>query len=305
MEIPESLSRKVTDAFGDTGREWLLRAGEIYEQCIDRWSLSECAPSRYMSYNLVYFACSPEYGAVVLKIGCPNPELYTALSALSLYRGRGMCRCLDSDRELGAMLLERIVPGADLTTVPGLAARSRIAAELIAVPPIPGEGLSGFPTYAGWMRKAFDRARHERVVGVRMSGLIGRAEALYADEIAPGRREMLLHGDLNPTNILRDSDGGWRAIDPKGALGPACLEAGRFVINEIEALDPSALQGGIGTMTSIIGERLGETPKTIAACAFIDCVLSTCWSVEENMPQPSLGTAIDRCAVLLEHAEGI
>lgn len=130
-----------------------------------------------------------------------------------------------------------------------------------------------------------------------MLSLVDAAEGMLGEIETPDRPLVLLHGDLNHWNTLRAGDG-WKAIDPKGAVGVRCLEAGRYIINELDLLSPAKRQPGLDGMTSTIGAEMGEPPHAIAACAFYDSVLSTCWSFEEH-ERRDLSAQVDRCAFLL------
>lgn len=267
---------------------------------MERWGLRECQVSEVISFNYVCYAQSPEYGQVALKIGVPNPELFTEMKALELYGGRRICRCHESDVQLGAMLLERIIPGQDLTTVPGTLERTAIAARLIAGLPLPHAPVDGLPSFAGWMERAFQRVRREGKAGQRFLQLVDRAEQLYGELEGQGRPLCLLHGDLNHWNILYDAGGcTWKAIDPKGAMGPRCLEAGRFILNELGFIDPAEATRRVREISSEIGAVLGELPHVVAMCAFLDCVLSTSWTLEEHVERDISGS-VEQAELLLQ-----
>ncbi len=304
LEIPPVLRRKVLRFFGQEGEAWLKRLPALFAACIDKWKLTGCMVSPVISINYLCFARSPDFGEVALKIGIPDTELFTEIEALTRYRGRQICNCFDHDPQLGAMLLERIIPGDDLTTVQDPIERTYIAARLAAVLPI---ALSSAETGAGyrlprvseWAARAFARIRRENIAGPRMLFLVDAAEELLGEIEAPDRPLVLLHGDLNHWNILRDGDGGWRAIDPKGAIGVRCLEAARYMINEIELLERYQWELALDRMVSVIGAEMGEPRHIVAACAFFDSALSTCWSFEEH-ERRDLTAHVDRCGFFLD-----
>jgi len=114
-----------------------------------------------------------------------------------------------------------------------------------------------------------------------MLRLVDSAEALLGEIERPGDPLYVLHGDLNHWNMLEDSSGAWRAIDPKGVVTVRAMEAGRFVINELDFLPASSWQSRLGSIAGVLGGAFGEPPHRIALCAFFDQVLSTSWSYEE------------------------
>ena len=170
---------------------------------------------------------------------------------------------------------------------------------MIAALPVPVDDPSGFPTVTEWADRAFARIRRDGIAGGRMLGLVDEAEELFGRIVSGDRPQVLLHADLNHWNILQDRGGRWRAVDPKGAIGPRCWEAGRFIINELELVRPEERRDCLNGMTSVIGAALGESAQTVTLCAFLDKVLSTCWSFEEHSPR-DMTVRVDGCAFLAE-----
>lgn len=301
MDLPEAFRDKVERVFGDQGREWLGRLPEALDSCTRRWHLLDCRLARGLSLNLVCAARSPDHGEVVLKIGVPDAELFTEMKALALYGGRHICACLDRDEALGAMLLARIVPGDQLTALRDHHERLAAAASLITALPIRAPaGSHGFPSFSDWVSRAFRRARAENRVDKRMLALIDTADVWFAELAALERPQMLLHGDLHHWNMLRDAQGQWKAIDPKGVIGAPFMEAARFMQNELSLAPPSDQMGRLEEMTGLFSRRLGEARRTVARFAFVEKVLSTCWSFEDNAPPDQLAADVRQCELNLQ-----
>ncbi len=298
MQIPDTFTAKISRVFGDEGRAWLERLPQILAACRQRWGLTDIRVAPGLSYNLICFAQSPTHGAVALKVGVPHPELFSEMKALKLYAGRPICACYDADEELGALLLERVAPGNDLRTVTSASERFRIAAELFVTLPVPA--VEGFPAYADWVRRAFARARREGRAGADLLSLVEVAERYFSQIDTPDRPQVLLHGDLHHMNILQDGES-WKAIDPKGAVGVACLEPARFMQNEFDMGDPADRLERLDQMCSVFAERLGEPKRVMAMCVFVDQVLGTVWGVEENVAPSELAAAVQRCQELLNY----
>ena len=277
---------------------WLAKLPDLLDACIDRWSLEDCAPSPVMSYNYVCFATTAAHGPVALKIGFPHPEHDTESEALRQLNGRHTCRLIDHDADFGALLLERLVPGVDLTTVPSAEARTLIAADLAACLPKPLASPPGrpLPRVADWTARAFARARHEGRAPDQLLRLLDLAEQALGELESPARPLVLLHGDLNHWNILR-AGASWKAIDPKGAIGVPCFEAGRFVLNELNMTPQEQRGAALAGMLAVFAAAMGEPEWVVAACAFVDSVLSTCWSYEEH-PHGDLEDKTDTCVFL-------
>lgn len=193
------------------------------------------------------------------------------------------------------MLLERIVPGLDLTTVHDHAERLALAAGLASRLPVPAVQDQGFPTYSSWAARAFRRAREEGRVGPRMLFFLDMAETLLGEILELDRPQVLLHGDLHRENILQDQGGDWKAIDPKGVLGPRCLEAGRYMLDELCMTPRPDRLRRLDGMARVFGASLGKTGRTMALCFFVDLILSRCWSFDEDPTPREARALVDQC----------
>ena len=76
--------------------------------------LSKLVPAKSLSINLIIFAKSAIYGDVILKLAGPHGERLTEVTALQIFNGEHACKCLDFEKSMGALLLERIYPGKRL-----------------------------------------------------------------------------------------------------------------------------------------------------------------------------------------------
>lgn len=305
MHIPDRLRNKILRAFGQQGEEWLQRAPHIYAQAVSKWNLTNLELSGVLSYNLVCFAESPDFGEVALKVGVPHRELFTEMRALALYDGRHICKCYDYDEDLGALLLQRIQPGVDLTTVVDHNERVRIAAELVSSLPICPQSRDGLPHYRELVVRAFSRARQEGRVGPTMLELICKAEEVYAELQALSLPDMLLHGDLNHWNILRDRDNQWMAIDPKGMLGARAQDTARFMLNELEMIPADLKETAMDRMIIVFANNLGESPQTVAMSLLMDRIVSSCWSFEEDIDKERMNTHVKDCEFVWNYVKTI
>lgn len=306
VQLPSTFTEKIGRVFGEQGRAWLETVPQLLLRCQERWQLTDLRLADGLSYNLICFAKSPAHGDAVLKLGVPRSELVTEIKALSLYAGRGICACHDADAAQGVLLLERIVPGADLRSVTDRAERFRIAADLFANLPVALAGDYGFPSYRDWIIRAFAKARTgETRVGPDLLAFVDAAAQYFAEIDAAGRPRLLLHGDLHHMNILQDGRGGWKAIDPKGVIGVAAMGAARFMQNEFRLFDPADRLERLDQMTAVFAERLGEPRHLVAKCGFVEHVLATVWSAEENEAPEALAIAVAECAELLDYCRSL
>ena len=289
MHLPLQFVETVHRIFGDDGRAWLPRLPDILAQCRTKWGLAVGVPFSGMSLNYLEFTTTAAGEAVALKVGVPHSELYTEMDALAFYGGHRAVRLLDADRELGALLLQGLQPGTRLWEIGDHARETRIAASIICAlhartlhaPPPAGHS---FPTFARWVHRAFHFTRTEWDPDERMPrDLLGQAERAFQEIERTAERTVVLHGDLHHENILYDEHAGWTAIDPKGAIGAPILEVGRYIQNQLPGGPSDARREAlVRARVEILSGELGYTPEAVAASALVDCVLSHCWSFEDE-----------------------
>jgi len=284
LSLPQQFRHKITSTWGEDGREWLDRLPAIIAACQARWGLASISPVPDLSYNFVAFVVQADGTEAVLKIGVPNPELITEIEALRNYQGRHAVALLDADRDLRALLLQRLNPGKSLSELENDEAATAIAAHLMRDLPIPEPANHQFPTLGRWAL-AFKRLRErfDGKTGPLPLRMVEKAERLFQELQASNSRQMLLHGDLHHDNIRANGENDWLAIDPKGVIGDPAYEAARFQHNPIpDFLSMDHTQRIAQRRVEIIAPILQEDPSRLLAWAFFDAMLGACWSVEEN-----------------------
>jgi streptomycin 6-kinase len=282
--IPSSFKRRIVSVWGEEGREWLDRLPALVSLFAERWELSLESPLPELSYGLVVPVTTADGTDAMLKLGVPNPELVTEIDALRTYRGGPVVDLLRADRDLGALLLRRLIPGTPLSALEDDEKATLIAARLIRDLPIPPPSDHAFPTADDWAQ-ALDRyrVRFGEAAGPLPLPMVERAKSLFQELQGSPRPSLLLHGDLHHENILRDEEEGWLAVDPKGVVGDPVLEAARFQLNPI----PRFLTVDRPRMVAedrlkILSAVLKEDQMRLLAWAFFDAVLSACWSIENG-----------------------
>src|ERR1700730_5931848 len=284
VHIPKSLKATIERVYGETGRQWVVTAPSILNECRVRWSLELDEPFANLSYNLVIPGRTSAGREIVLKVGVPCAELLTEAGALSLFDGVVAARLLDHDAARGVLLIERVTPGIPVYKLQGGEEATKSAAALMRrlwrVPP----QQHSFPSLAIWFR-AFSRLRDEfgGGTGPFPSEVIGQAEDQFSKLSASPTRDVILHGDLHHENILSSASHGWLAIDPKGICGDPGYEVGSFVLNRLpaEASDTETMTI-LDQRLSIFSAELGIQRERLASWAFCHAVLSALWNFEES-----------------------
>ena len=99
---------------------WLDRLPRALEDLGRRWSLTMGAPFDGEDVSCAWVAPVElaDGTSAVLKLGMPHMEAEHELEGLRFWDGDPTVRMLESDDELGAMLLERCEPGTTLRVLP-------------------------------------------------------------------------------------------------------------------------------------------------------------------------------------------
>ena len=295
VEIPEYFKHKAARQFGEAGPGWVQELPSLLARCIQQWDLRDCQPIKNLSINLVCYATSPQYGPVVLKIQGPHTERFTEMMALELYAGRYACQCLECDRAMIAMLLERILPGNDLRSIPDKDNQLAIGTEMLCTLPLPLDNSHGLPHYRDWLTNAFSTIRSQYAPDAQLRSLMDSAWELFLE--IEGSGQFLLHGDLHHENMLHAGNGTWKIIDPQGVIGSPVFECGRFIQNHVIDNDVFDWEAVPHTV-AYIAERMQQPPRSVVAAFFILHLLSMCWGYEMNYDPEQLAQGIGECVML-------
>jgi streptomycin 6-kinase len=237
-----------------------------------RWSLAVDGVFP-LSYRHVEPVRRADGSAAVLRLGRPgDPEFERELDAAEWFGGHGAPRVLAIDRELGAVLLERVLPGTMLDAASEDVVVPAAAAVMRALWRPPGDDCP-FPTVADWGRSLDPGSR---------------AAGVYFELCDSMDEPVVLHGDLHHFNLLRSDAHGWLAIDAKGVVGEPAYETGALLRNPKPAvLTRPVLQ----RRADLLAEALELDRARVYGWAYAQAVLSAAWSVEDG-EDPSYWLAV-------------
>ncbi|MFH8794836.1 aminoglycoside phosphotransferase family protein [Streptomyces sp. NPDC017941] len=209
---------------GEPGREFIAALPARVAEFVDRWQLRVVGDSMYGMAALVLPVERGDGSPAVVKFQLLDEETAGEPVALRVWDGDGAVRLLDHDDATGTMLLERALPGAELSVFAGTgrdACREAVVliAELLSrltsVPAPPGMRTLGdtaaqmLDDTPAALRKLADPA--ERALIARC------ADAVREVVGEPGDR--MLHWDLHFDNVLTSDREPLLAIDPKPLAG--------------------------------------------------------------------------------------
>src|SRR5215217_1666698 len=117
LALPGLSLQRTIELHGVAGDDWVRRLSTIVASCARQWSLNVGTTFQPLSYSYVVPATRADGTMAVLKICFPDQALRWEAEALRLFGGQGAARLLAADLGQGALLLERLEPGASLDTL--------------------------------------------------------------------------------------------------------------------------------------------------------------------------------------------
>ncbi|CAL9603306.1 aminoglycoside phosphotransferase family protein [Streptomyces albus] len=272
------------------GRAWLAGLPALVETMRDRWQLRLGAPFHGGSCSWVAPARRPDGGEAVLKLTWPHPEARTEGAALDLWDGDGAVRVLDRDPERFALLLERVTPGTEMGDAVHLSADARLsaAAEVLRrlwsadADEARARGVGRLAdTTAEWAELA-ERQAARRWPAELDTGLYRLAAQLFRELPRTAGRQVLLHGDFNPGNLLAARRAPWLAIDAKPMTGDPAFEAWPLLEQVDDPFEHSDAQRVLSHRTALLADALGEDVGRVRAWAVARHVEYALWTVDED-----------------------
>lgn len=282
--LQKELVAHVTAICGRRGEEWLENLPDIISRLEDQWSVSILKPFPAIEFNFVAPALRNGSEAVVVKISPPyeHQESRSEATYLRTHDGEGVVRLLAEDRHLDAILLERAIPGKNLTELfaenesaclfPAVEILKRIAGPVTA-------DLGDVIMLDHW----FDGLR--RASSTRFPpDYVEKALELY-DNLLRDQPNLYLHGDFHPANIVSAQRSPYLAIDPKGIVGPLGYDIAVFLNNyhwwQEMCVD---IRDRLEVAVRTFSEAFGINVITLRRWAFAQMVLSAWWTFDE-MPE--------------------
>jgi streptomycin 6-kinase len=210
---------------------WLKRLPDVLGFLERRWGLTLENPfgGEEVSCSWVAPAARTDGTLAVLKLGMPHMEGEHELHGLRFWNGDPTVRLLEADEELGAMLLERCVPGTPLRTLPESDQDMEIARLLRRLwrspsSPHPFRSLSTLMEF--WSNETLADASIWPDAGLVHEGL-----RLFQELLRTAPSEMLLATDLHAGNVLRAEREPWLVIDPKPFVGDPAYDLTQHLFN--------------------------------------------------------------------------
>lgn len=278
--IPKKYFDHIQNVYGEAGRSWIARVPALIKRAEIIWELSDLEIFEHLSYNLLLMGKSKKYGQVMVKIGVLNDEYKRELKFLSELKSEKYVTCHDVLIDEGMMIMKLLKPGTRIKDLETLEERLEIVPQLMSYTPT----VALHPSYLKYHRSVFNNTMKKNKALIENANLKDRyklAEEYYIDLMTQYSDQVILHGDLHHENMIFDAGDGWQIIDPKAYLGMKVMEAGRYIINQIWE-DLRLDRNWTDETIRVLSEQLNYPVDVLLKSAYVDCMLSSVWSLEDG-----------------------
>lgn len=265
IDIPDHLRTHATTH--PAGGAWLEALPSHVERLAGAWRLSLDPPlTPGGTAALVIPARRADGSPAILKIGLPHIEARDEIAGLQFWEGDPTVRIFEADPGRSAALLERCVPGTQLSAEPA-ARQDEVIVQLLArlwrSPPhdAPFRSLN---TLLDWWTRELDTDPVEW----KTPGLVNAARDELAGLETAREPPVLLATDLHAGNVLRAERRPWLVIDPKPFVGDRTFDLLQHLLNH-----PQRLLTDLTGTTARVAAPLKVDPDRLRRWLFVRIVL--------------------------------
>jgi streptomycin 6-kinase len=279
------------------GISWLGRLPELIGAACDRWRLEVSGPPYEGGVcGWVAPVSRADGSPAVLKVTWPHPEAAQEPAALRYWAGRGAIQVLEDDRATWTMLLEACRPGTPLRDA-GLPVERGLEIGANLLNALWGDGARLPPghdfdsmaeTCDRWADVAAGRARHHGKVLAGLGvdpGVLDLGIQLLRSLPRSSDRQVLVHGDFNPGNLLAAERSPFLAIDPKPLVGDPAYDPWQLVAQlgwPFRREDAASL---VWERIRRLADLLDLAPERIAAWGVARDVEGGLWATSAGDPE--------------------
>ncbi len=275
-----SFAHTITSTYGTKGSEWLSSLPTIIQKCSNQWKLTDLKPYPMLTYNYVMFGMMNST-PIILKLRCNPTDLHKEVAALEAYNGYGSAQVLAHDLNLGAMILERALPGETLAS---FFSDNDQKATTIAADCIRLLHQAPFASNSLLFQSLEQTVPDFKSTLTALDPFIKHAQELKKKLLTTEQEKVLLHGDFHQGNILSSAHENWIVIDPEGIIGDPIYDLAVYIRNPLTELlacsDPLTI---INNRITTFATTLGYEPQRIYDWTYLQAVSSAYWSLEDGL----------------------
>ncbi|MFE0022431.1 phosphotransferase [Amycolatopsis sp. NPDC059021] len=227
MKVPAELARSIRTRWPDRADQWLTA---IEPELADLCRRHNATPRRILParYALVVAATTPEQRLILRATPDPGASAQTTVAKALADIDVGPAIHEAVTTESGTWtIMDQVTPGTPLADAdPTTVTLDELTAPLRAIAAAP-DLADDLPHLADWLRRRLtDDHLTDLAPGLTVAPSSERKQALeLLDGLSTETASGLCHADVSPWNVLRDSDGNWSLIDPRGLRGQVEYDA--------------------------------------------------------------------------------
>ncbi len=268
-----NLYKNIVTTWKAPGEVWLSQFESHILKIEKLWNLEPIKPIDNLSFHFVGTSKRKSDGLdVVVKTGCDIESLDRERQWLRHFNGVA-AQVIESDKALGATLMERLVPGTTLKQSREISddEQTIVLAGMI-------KELNARTVTSGAFKHISELAKDLDVLkGAVDDRMIDKARRIIADLTLDRSQDRLLHGDLHHDNILKHKYS-WKVIDPHGYVGDPVFEMAVMMYNPLDAYPVNRpLRKTLERRFEILNEHIGFDIQRMKAWAFAAAMISTAW----------------------------
>jgi streptomycin 6-kinase len=294
LDYPVQTRAHLEAAFGASGKAWADGVTDLLKACCERWRLE---PMEWLAGGLkqnLVLEVKEDGRPAILKLGYPDADQLSERQWLLAQPGSCCAKLLDDLEFPVVLLIERVMPGRPLVdAIRGeswtIDRHSELAPLLSACMHDASRAVESV-SYDHLLTRVLDNP--SQAFPRDLLERVSDAQDMLVDlNSGPMGESRWLHGDLHAGNILWDETiPAWRAIDPKGYVGPAVMNVGRYLHNFLadeltgrgEDRATPAQVALCEARAQVLAKALEAPYQTLLKATLIDLTLSTAWHVQSE-----------------------
>ena len=279
--LTETQKDKIIKRWGNGFYEKVLENFDLYSE---KWKLIDFEFYDDIGWHHVTFYCKSElYGDCVLKI-YDDDEVVCEYNALCEYNGVFYVKAFGyepGDRTNGAMLLERVFPGKTLGHA-SFEKRMTVFSEMFNGMHSEPKNPDAYHSYTKWVT---DNGRFGEDISKREDKELYlhalKSKEIYLEMLSVYDKKLLLHGNLNPYNIISCGDGKYKFVNPAGVVGDPIFDIGAFIFGECcwygrDLAEPEKAE----IIIDYLEKSLNIPNKILRQCFYITAVRDSCGDID-------------------------
>lgn len=256
FEVTERLRKVISFAWGDKAAEWLASLPQVVDEYSKKWQITPTGVPNSGAMSCCVFCTTSSGQECVLKIPVEAKDGVFEVAVLQRWSEVGVSpSVLKRDEDTGVFLMQRVLPGNNIEPINDVGALDKAVALCEQMHRVSMNGLKSVESFETHIRMRFEWARERFHMTGNSAGekLCDLVQPVLENLFHTCDESVLLHGDLQPKNILSNETGEYIVIDPLACYGEAksdlvfwmCSQRSEQSVEEqlLEVYDPSDKDG--------------------------------------------------------------